>query len=95
MALSKVSNKYVANTDIYYHMIQMAFCTLFIKIHISLRLLAFTNNQHLYIEHKKMLLIVGFGFNHVIRLHFNFKVKHGIDSSSVPHASEVLYLWSS
>ena len=27
LALSKISNKYVANTDSYYHMIQMAFCT--------------------------------------------------------------------
>ena len=27
LALSKISNKYVANTDSFYHMIQMAFCT--------------------------------------------------------------------
>ena len=68
LALSKISNKYMANTlDSYYHMIQMAFCTWFIYWDTHLiRLLTFTNNQCHYIEHKKMLLIVGFGFNHVI-----------------------------
>ena len=36
LALSKISNKYVANTGSYYHMIQMAFVPdLFIEIHIS------------------------------------------------------------
>ena len=36
LALSKISNKYVANTDIFYHMIQMTFVPdLFIEIHIS------------------------------------------------------------
>ena len=36
LALSKISNKYVANTDSYYHMIQMAFVPeLFTKIRIS------------------------------------------------------------
>ena len=27
LALSKISNEYVADTDSYYHVIQMAFCT--------------------------------------------------------------------
>ena len=35
-----------------------------------------------------MLLIVALV---LVTLHFNFKVKHGIDSSSVPHAGVVLY----
>ena len=59
LTLSKISNKYVANTDSYYHIF------IYQDTHL-LRLLAFTNNQRRYIEHKKMLLIVGFGFNHVI-----------------------------
>ena len=27
LEISKISNKYVANTDSYYHMIETAFCT--------------------------------------------------------------------